>query len=119
MSIRNFTTSDIVICDDDDNPVLQFPREGNWKDRQNAISSQVVIDEIEGIPIVEMTLGKVDLPDMQRNTFLLVNRIVAEAAAAQGRTTSDLLIPTSPVRLQGEDDGCNIIGYRHMRRLNQ
>lgn len=118
MRILNFTANDIIICDDDDEPIRQFPREGNWKDRFHAISgqAQMVVDEIEGVPIMEITLGKVNLPDLERDTYLLVNRIVAEAAAAQGRTTTDLLIPESPVRLAGDD---TIIAYRHCRRLNR
>lgn len=112
--IRNLTMGDITFWEGN-TPGPQFPREGDWKDCTNAISGEVVIDEIEGIPLVEMTLGKVQLPDPERDTYLLVTRIVAEAAAAQGRTTSDLLIPSRPVKDPSDDN--IIVGYRQVQRL--
>lgn len=112
--IRNLTEASITIYDGD-KPLIMFPSDVQLRDIVHAISGEVIIGEVEGIPIVELILGKVNLPEPEDETFLLVNRIVAEAAAAQGRTVSDLLLmsPSSTVR----DVEGHIIGCRQLMRL--
>lgn len=114
--IRNLTLEEINIWDGDQLQI-RIPAEGQVRDSHNAISGEVVVDTIEGIPVVEVILGKVDLPEPQEGTSLIVTRVVAEAAAAQGRTTSDLLLCSSSSAVRDHEG--NEIGCRQLARLTR
>jgi len=52
-----------------------------------------------GVPVVRMTYGEVgDLPEPEQGTFYYVSLLTAQAAAAHGRQTDDLLFGGKSVR---------------------
>ena len=64
---------------------------------------------ILGVPVTKQKFGQVEnLPEYKQGTFYVVSRMVAAAAAAEGRKTSDLLIPGPGVR----DEQGRIIGAK-------
>ena len=66
------------------------------------------LGKINGIPMTRKCFGMVtNLPCYEAGVFLIVSRMVAEAAKAQGRTTGDLLVPDDMVRnSEGHILGC-------------
>lgn len=67
--------------------------------------------EVEGveIPLITSSYGEpTDLPAPEGGVFLAVSILTAQAAKAAGRTTSDLLVTSDPVR----DAAGKIVGCR-------
>jgi len=119
VQFRNLTLREIVILDKNDQPTHRLPAEGDCNNYSDSICGDVVTRNINGIDVVDTVLGKVSLPDPEKDTFLIVDRIVAEAAAAQGRVTTDLLMPSEPRRgpsHKGINQG-EIIGWRQLAQI--
>ena len=72
--------------------------------------------EINGstIAVVETVFGEVvDLPEPTEGVSFVVSFITANAARGQGRSTTDLLVTSGPVR----DDQGRIIGCTRLARV--
>lgn len=63
---------------------------------------------IAGIPVVRTTFGKVEgLPEPEEGTYYITSSLLAAAAKATGRDTSDLLVPGRLLRDEaGRPIGC-------------
>lgn len=71
------------------------------------------VGSIGAVPVVQTEFGKVvDLPEPAEEVMFIVSIITLNAAKAQGRSTEDLLITSSPVR----DDQGRIVGCRALAR---
>ena len=107
-SIVNLTPHTVNLIGADGSVVAEFPSSGIARARQ----TDVVVDNIGGVPIVETTFGEVvDLPEPQEGVMLIVSIITLNAARAGGRTTDDLLITSGPVRDEtGRIIGCKALG---------
>ncbi len=76
---------------------------GNARATQTAVELDPVFVDGINIPVSKVTFGDtIDLPEYQPNQCLIVSIITAQAAAANGRCTDDLYVPTGMVR-KGED----------------
>lgn len=107
-SIVNLTPHTATVLDGEGNLVAEFPSSAIARARQ----TDVVVDNIGGVPIVETTFGEVvDLPDPVEGVYLIVSIITLNAARAGGRSTDDLLITSGPVRDEtGRIIGCKALG---------
>lgn len=85
-------------------PVFVIPSAGIAR----AASSEAPAGTVDGIPVVEVQYGRVEgLPEPCPGVWLVVSGITAQAARAQGRDTSDLLLTTGLVRdADGRIVGC-------------
>lgn len=100
--IINLTPHTVNIVKDG-NIKAAFPSEGIARASQTAEH----VGELDGIELVSMKFGATkDLPAPEDGVYYIVSVITANAARAEGRTTSDLLITADPVR----DDSGRIIG---------
>ena len=72
------------------------------------MSSESPAGTVDGIPLVEVQYGRLEgLPRPSLGVYLVVSAITAQAARAQGRDTSDLLLTTGLVRdAEGRIVGC-------------
>lgn len=63
---------------------------------------------VAGIPVVRTTYGEIEgLPEPEEATFFVVSSLLAAAAKAAGRDTSDLLVPGRLLRNEaGQPVGC-------------
>ena len=127
-TILNYTPHEINVRRVDAQPVkpLRIVTEG---DQESMISSTLLVSfpsvgiarvdsispvdgfiEVDGyvIEVVKTTYGVItNLPEPRDDTFLIVSLIVAKAAMDSDRTTSDLLVPSDPVRdAEGRVIGC-------------
>ena len=103
--IINLTPHTVSIVDEDGTVKATFPSEGSARADQIATK----IGELDGIELVSMKFGATEnLPASEDGTYYIVSVITANAAKAEGRTTSDLVITADPVR----DDSGRIIGCR-------
>lgn len=103
--IVNLTPHAVNIIAEDGGLVATFPSEGVARATQHAER----VGELNGIELVSMKFGDpIDLPAPVEDTFFVVSIITANAAAACGRGTDDLLITADPVR----NDAGQIIGCR-------
>ena len=103
--IINLTPHTVSIVDEDGTVTATFPSEGSARADQIATK----IGELDGIELVSMKFGATEnLPASEDGTYYIVSVITANAAKAEGRTTSDLVITADPVR----DDSGRIIGCR-------
>ena len=110
MKIRNLTPHRIVMVNANGETLRVFESEGIAR----ATQSNVQVAEVDGIPVMETHFGKtVDLPNYEEGVFLIVSIITANAARANGRTTSDLLLTTDTVR---DADG-RIVGCKAFARI--
>lgn len=102
--IKNLTPHAIFIVDEDGNAVTVFESEGIARAEQKDEPA----GELNGIPLVKSTFGKpIDLPEPEKDEFLIVSLVTANAAKAAGRTTEDLLLTSGLVRdEQGRIIGC-------------
>lgn len=79
-----------------------------------AAQTDITVGQVEVAPgvsvdVVSTSFGDpTDLPDPAEGTYYVVSILTAQAAKAAGRSTSDLLVTSDPVR---GDDG-RIIGCR-------
>lgn len=106
MTILNLTPHAVNIISEDGVVKATFEPTGIVA---RASQQAVKVGEINGIELVSMKFGEtVDLPESQEDTMLIVSIITINAAKAQGRVTSDLLMTADPVR----DDEGQIIGCR-------
>ena len=81
---------------DAEGKVRDFPK---CENPARVSQSEEALGNILGVQITRQKFGKVEnLPEYKRGTFYVVSRMVAAAAAAEGRKTSDLLIPGPGVR---------------------
>lgn len=110
MRIVNLTPHEVKIVDGGNNVVAVFPSDGVAR----ACQYDVLVDEINSIPVVKTELGEVlGLPEPTEDTVFIVSRITVEAARAQGLNTDDLLVTSGAVR----DDQGRIVGCRALARL--
>ncbi len=104
--IKNLTPHAVNIVAEDGTTIATFAPEGVV-----ARASQCAehVGELDGIELVSMKFGEtIDLPAPEDGVWLIVSVITINAAKAQGRTTSDLLMTADPVR----NDAGQIIGCR-------
>jgi hypothetical protein len=97
-TVRNLTPHPVTVVVGDRNAVI--PPDGVVA-RAAVTETDAGTVTIAGlvVPVVVETLGPpVDLPDPEPGVYLIVSRVAASAAAAHGRTTTDLLSPTRLVR---------------------
>jgi hypothetical protein len=104
--IRNLTPHPVVVRRDG-LLVAEIPSSGIARATQH----DEPIGAIDGIPIIRATYGPtVGLPPPQPGVLLIVSLVTAQAAAREGRTTTDLLVPSQPVRdEQGRVIGCHAL----------
>ena len=104
-NIRNQTPHTVNIVAEDGSIKAAFPSEGIARAFQTAEH----VGELDGIELVSMKFGATeDLPAPEDGTYYIVSVITANAAKAEGRTTSDLVITADSVR----DDSGRIIGCK-------
>lgn len=104
--IRNLTPHTVNVIAENGTTIATFAPEGVVA---RASQHAEHVGELDGVELVSMKFGEtVDLPEPEDGVWLIVSVITINAAKAQGRTTSDLLMTADPVR---DDDG-NIIGCR-------
>lgn len=110
-NIVNLTPHDVVVYDVFDQVKATFAASGKVARANSSYESE---GSINGIELVHMTYGKtVDLPPHDGMHYYIVSALTANAAAAEGRRTDDLLLTADPVR----DDAGHIIGCRRFARL--
>lgn len=104
MQIKNLTPHDINIVGEN-GEIRTFPKSG--------ICARVSVETkkvftVEGVEVMKETLGDVvDLPDEQDTVFLLVSRLVADAALKANQNRKDLLVPGGLMRNEaGQIIGC-------------
>ena len=100
---KNCTPHDInIVCENGE--IKTFPRTGNCV-RVAVITSKIAT--IEGVAIFKENLGEVvGLPQEQDGVFLIVSRLVADAAL-KNSARKDLVVPSGLVRNDvGEIKGC-------------
>lgn len=103
--IVNLTPHAVNVVAEDGTVKAAFPSEGIARASQTAEH----VGELDGIELVSMKFGATeDLPAPEDGTYYIVSVITANAAKAEGRTTSDLVITADPVR----DDSGRIIGCK-------
>ena len=103
--IINLTPHEINVISEDGTIKMSFPSEGIAR----ASQKMVVVGSLNNIELVSIKFGETeDLPEPQEGRFFIVSMVTANAAKAEGRTTSDLLVTADPVR----DDAGRIIGCR-------
>ena len=103
--IVNLTPHTVNVVAEDGSIKAAFPSEGIARASQTAEH----VGELNGIELVSMKFGATeDLPAPEDGTYYIVSVITANAAKAEGRTTSDLVITADPVR----DDSGRIIGCK-------
>ena len=116
--IRNFTPHEVTIMRSDsleEHVIARFPSEGAARAaevrKQRGIIQVPDRDKFAvGVPVYEVKMGDVTgLPEPKSATYLIVSRIVAEAAGPR----SDLIIPDETVR----DTAGRIIGCRTFAQL--
>lgn len=102
--IVNLTPHTVNIVAEDGTIKAAFPSEGIARASQTAEH----VGELDGIELVSMKFGATeDLPAPEDGTYYIVSVITANAAKAEGRTTSDLVITADPVRdADGRIIGC-------------
>lgn len=106
VAIKNLTPHAVNIIAEDGSTTATFAPEGAVA---RATQHAEVVGSLNGVELVSMKFGEtVDLPTPQEGIFLIVSVITINAAKAEGRTTSDLLMTADPVR---NDEG-QIIGCR-------
>ncbi|MDR0398169.1 MAG: hypothetical protein LBH36_03280 [Candidatus Nomurabacteria bacterium] len=103
-TIINLTPHAVSIIAEDGTVKAAFPSKGVAR----ATQAQEVVGDLDGIELVRMSFGSTeDLPAPAADTFYVVSIITANAAAAEGRTTDDLVITADPVRDgEGKIIGC-------------
>lgn len=103
--IINLTPHEINIVSEDGTVKMSFPSEGIAR----ASQKMVVVGSLNSVELVSIEFGKTeDLPKPQEGRYFIVSMVTANAAKAEGRTTSDLLVTADPVR----DEAGRIIGCR-------
>lgn len=101
--IVNLTPHPIKIMTPEGVMIKEFPSEGIAR----AAQTVTPFGEIDGISVVETKFSDPEnLPDPEEGTYYVVSAILAQAARAAGRTTSDLLLTSRPIR----DENGQIIG---------
>ncbi len=105
MTIKNLTPHAVNIISEDGVVKATFEPTGIVA---RASQQAEKVGEVDGIELVSMKFGEtVDLPAPQEDVMLIVSIITINAAKAQGRTTSDLLMTADPVRNEaGQIIGC-------------
>ena len=97
-TIKNLTPHTVSIINEDGTVKAAFPSQ-----------TAEHVGELDGIELVSMKFGATeDLPAPEDGIYYIVSVITANAAKAEGRTTSDLVITADPVR----DDSGRIIGCK-------
>ena len=72
-------------------------------------------DAIDGIPTEGAVFGEIiDLPELSDGVYFIVSALVAAAAVAQGRRTSDLLTPGTTVR--DAENPSRVLGTMKLQR---
>jgi hypothetical protein len=90
MTIINLTPHEVTLLDGDGNVVRCIPTSGVAR----AAKRDRPAAPVDGVPTVRSDFGEVtDLPAPSDGVFYIVSSIAAQAAAASGRPTADLLIP--------------------------
>lgn len=114
--VINLTPHEVNLVDNEGNPVAAFEPTGTIA---RAAQKDVKVGAVEVAPginvdVVNTTYGEpTDLPQFKEGTYYVVSILTAQAAKAHGRTTSDLLVTSDPVR---NDEG-RIIGCKRFARL--
>lgn len=105
VTIKNLTPHAVSIIAEDGSTTATFAPEGAVA---RATQHAETVGSLNGIELVSMKFGAtIDLPAPQEGTFLIVSVITINAAKAEGRTTSDLLMTADPVRNEaGQIIGC-------------
>jgi hypothetical protein len=112
--IRNLTPHEITIMGDDGTVIARLPSEGVARATQVDEAVDTVTINGAAVPIVRTKYGApVDLPAPVDGVYLIVSLLTANAAAAAGRPTHDLLLTSGAVR---DNDG-RIVGCRQFARL--
>ena len=110
MNIINLTPHCINIMDIEGNEVMKFESMGIAR----ADSFETVVDDLNGIPVVEMSYGNpIGLPDPVDGTAYIVSMLTIQAAIQVGRTTADLYTTADLVR----NEKGQIIGCRKLSRV--
>jgi hypothetical protein len=108
--IINLTPHAVTILGEDGSVVAEFASAGVARAKQ----TDVPAGDVDGIPTVRSTFGAPEgLPEHAAGVFYVVSAITANAATAAGRTTTDLLVTSGPVR----DGEGRIIGCRALARI--
>ena len=104
MRIINLTPHAINVMNKDNDIVATFPSEGLARATQKTEFSHM----LDRFYIVRNTYGEPEgLPEYREGVYYVVSLITANSAKACGRTTSDLLLTSDPVRNeQGQIIGC-------------
>ncbi len=103
--IKNLTPHTVNVVEEDGTVRAAFPSEGIARASQTAER----VGELDGIELVSMRFGATEeLPEPEDGIYYIVSVITANAAKAEGRATSDLLITADPVR----DESGRIIGCK-------
>lgn len=115
MQVTNLTPHEVKVLGQDGNVLATLPSDGVARARQTDVP--VGEFEIGGgvVPVVKTEFGDTDgLPEPAEGVAYVVSIITAQAAAAQGRSTTDLLLTSGPVR----DDQGRIVGCRALARFS-
>lgn len=113
--ILNLTPHTVNLMDDADETLLTFVPSGTVA-RSAQLDEPLPALAVEGIEIklVRTVFGApIDLPPAEDGVYLIVSAVLASAAKASGRATSDLLIPAGPVR----DSEGRIVGCRYFAQV--
>ena len=107
VKILNYTPHVVTMVDGDNNIILELPSNGVAR----CSSTRYAVGQVNGIPMNRTVFGEISgLPDPKDGTYIVVSRIVAEAA---GDSRNDLLVVDDTVR--GADG--QIIGARAFARI--
>ena len=103
--LRNFTSHELVIFDDDDNIILKLSSEGQI--RVNEFVE--IVNKIDGVPIVIRRYDKAQLPKIADGEYLVVSKVVMDAMPECDR----LVCPDTSYNSVVKENG-KIVGVRRL-----
>ena len=110
IKLLNYTPHTITMIGSLNEIVLELPSKGVARCK----STRYAVGQINGIPMNRTVFGNIEgLPNPKDDTYIIVSRIVAEAAAEAENPRNDLIIVDDTVR--GADG--QIIGARAFARI--
>ena len=97
--VINLTPHEVTVLDEQQNVLVRIPSAGVARAVQRDENAGSVQVEGINVPVVTTAFGDTDgLPEPTEGVSYVVSIITANAARAQGRSTTDLLITSGPVR---------------------
>lgn len=111
--IINATPHELVIFDEDHNPLLRLPKSGRpFRVAERTTTHEPITAADHRIPVVRISFAEIEppLPAPVDGTWWVTSHLVAAAAPER----DDLLIPTQVVR----DAAGRILGCRALGRLS-